>query len=385
MSAKAFLLVFGIVSAACAHGPAIIAAGAPEAVAGPSDAKATEPAAGFWSDTIRPLEKLGKGWNRIPGRFGTGCAHDSAFSFKVHPGLTEKVAIILNGGGACWRAQDCDPKNHPTYTMIADSANDISARTGLFDVNNEKNPIRDYTIVFVPYCTGDLHLGSRQSEYEWHSPKNGDRNFLVRHGGAANIEAVLDWVFVNVRNPRTVFVAGMSTGAVASPVIAEKVARHYPRARVVQLGDGAGGYRSVGVAENMWRWGATEYLQRDPGFRSLDSAQFTFEQLYVTASHVAPRVHFAQVNSADDATQINTSVPADAKTSPAKRLSENLSLIRDDVPWFRTFTSPGRAQTILKSSSMYTLTVDGVKFVDWLTELLDGDDVADVGGRLVGR
>ena len=52
-----------------------------------------------WYDTIRPLATLGKGWNRIPGRFGTGCAHDSTFAFKVRPGLPDKLLIFLNGWG----------------------------------------------------------------------------------------------------------------------------------------------------------------------------------------------------------------------------------------------------------------------------------------------
>ena len=332
-----------------------------------------------WYDTIRPLTTLGKGWSRIRGRSGTGCAHDSAFAFKVRPGLPDKVLIFLNGGGACWRALECDPRGKPTYTMTIDSANDVSARTGIFDFGNEKNPVRDYTMVYVPYCTGDVHLGTRQTGYE-----SGTHSFAVRHGGAANTEAVLDWVYRNVRNPATVFVAGASAGAIVTPVVAEKVARHYPRARVVQLGDGAGGYHADSVPGVLAGWGATDYLREDDAYRSVDSAEFNFERLYLAAGRTAPRVHFAQVNSANDATQVYFLGLLGVKAAALPRLlALDLAELREGLPWFHSYTMPGKVHTILRSNAMYTAKVDNVFFHDWLKALVDDDAVDDVGETLL--
>jgi hypothetical protein len=324
---------------------------------------------------------LSRGWNRIPGREGTGCAHDSTFAFKVRPGLPDKVMIFLNGGGACWRAAECDPKAKPTYTMTADSANDASVRQGIFDVANEANPVRDFTMVYVPYCTGDVHLGTRTVDYE-----KGQKDFEVRHQGAVNLEAVLDWVYSNVRSPSVVFVAGASAGAVASPVVAAKVARRYSRARVVQLGDGAGGYRTPAVPGLLAGWGATDYLQRDPAYRSLDSADFTFERIYLAASRSAPRVHFAQYNTVEDATQLYfLSLLGVKNPSLSKSLAADLTQISNGTGWFRSYTAPGKTHTILRSNAMYTTKVDGVLFNDWLTQLVEGESVEDVGESLVGQ
>jgi len=376
LSARVMILA-SLALAGCATRSAVMQAGDSTSRAMPT--AAPKPPRTAWYDTIRPLSTLGKGWNRIPGRFGTGCAHDSTFAFKVRPGLPDKVLIFLNGGGACWRAQDCDPRGKPTYTMTIDSANDVSARTGIFDVANEKNPVREYTMVFVPYCTGDVHLGTRETEYV-----NGKRTFSVRHGGAANLEAVLDWVYTNVRNPGTVFVAGSSAGAVPSPVVAEKVARHYPRARIVQLGDGAGGYHADSVPSVLAGWGVTDYLREDPAFRSVDSAEFTFERLYLAAARTAPRVHFAQVNAANDATQLFFLGLLGLKAAPLpKLLATDLAELRDGVPWFRSYTLPGKVHTILRSNAMYTAKVDNVLFRDWLQALADDDTVEDVGESLL--
>jgi len=111
-----------------------------------------------------------------------------------------------------------------------DRANDVSNRAGILDYTNEKNPVRDWTMVFVNYCTGDAHLGSNEVEYIQLGAKSGDKTFSMRHGGAANLEAVLDWVYVNLKRPSNIFVAGVDAGALASPVVAARMARHYPRA-----------------------------------------------------------------------------------------------------------------------------------------------------------
>ena len=368
-------LLFAI-SAACGSRQGVMTT-TPAAVSttvAPSERRAAEPA-GFWSDTIRPFDKLSRGWNRIPGRFGTGCAHDSAYAFKVRPGLPDKVLIYLNGSGACWRAQECDPKGKPTYTMTAEAESDVSARIGMFDYTNEKNPVRDYTMIFVPYCTGDMLLGTREADYE----AKGGGTFSVRHGGAANLEAVLDWVYVNLKAPRTVFVAGTDAGAVASPVVAEKVARHYPRARVVQLGEAAGALRSPQAPALFSAWGASEYLAKDPGFRDLDSADFGFERLYIASGRAASRVKFAQYNSADDAAQVAFLGLLGVKATAIPRLlALNLEQIRDAMPSFRSYTAPGRGHGILRTNAMYTTKVEGVAFIDWLSALVDGNAVSDV-------
>ncbi len=222
----------------------------------------------------------------------------------MRPGLTDKVLIFLNGGGMCWRSATRDAKKGALVLTADDPANDVSVREGILDYANEKNPVRDWTMVFVPYCTGDAQLGTSEVEYIQPGQKSDGKTFKFRHGGAANIEAVMDWVYVNLKRPSTVLVAGSDAGAIASPVIAARMARHYPRARIVQLGDGAGAYRSDSIPGMMAIWGATDYLQHDPSFRSLDSSSATFQQLYLMAARSPSRIHFAQVNYVDDPVQV---------------------------------------------------------------------------------
>ncbi len=335
---------------------------------------------------MRALSRLDRGWNRIEGREGTGCAQDSTFAFRVRPGLTDRVFLFLNGGGMCWRGQDCDPASRPTYTTNADSANDASPRVGLFDVTRDDNPVREYTMIFVSACTGDAHLGARTVEYEVPNPRAPDspRAFFVRHEGAANTESVLAWLFTNVQTPRVVFVAGSGTGAVASAVVAAKIAYRYPRARVVQLGDGAGAYASPEVPQALAHWGATDNLARDVAYRSLDSADFTFTRLYRASMRSAPRVRFAQLNTVADPAQATVLTQLGVRNVPvARALAIQLDSIREGAGWFRTYTAPGRAGALLRSNALYATTVGGVALKDWMSALIEGEPVENVGSSLL--
>ncbi|MEP6619644.1 MAG: pectin acetylesterase-family hydrolase [bacterium] len=357
---------------------------APGAVPAAAPAAATKPTT--TPDTLTPFSRLSKGWNRIEGGEGTGCAHDSSYVFRVRPGAPEKVLIYLNGGGACWRGIDCDARGRPTTTMSADFGNDASLRLGIFDVSNPLNPVRGYSMMFVSYCTGDVHLGSRTVDYDVHSVKGVTRRFAVQHVGSANTRVVLKWLYANFRAPRVVVVAGTDAGAIASPVVAAQIARHYPRTRVVQLGEGAGGYRAPVVPALFASWGAAEYLRHDDAFRSLDSINFTFTRLYTEAARVAPRVRYAQFNMVGDETQLAFMSQLGVKTSSmSKSLSLDYAEIRQSGAWFRSYTAPGKTHGILRSASLYTTTVDGAPFRTWLSGLIDGDEVQNVGERLVKR
>ena len=96
------------------------------------------------------------GWERVEGGAGTTCALGSPFYFWVHRGSSERLAFYLRGGGACWNGANCDPADRPTYVS---AIHDQEAPTrGLMDLDNPGNPLRGFTVVHVPYCTGDVHL-----------------------------------------------------------------------------------------------------------------------------------------------------------------------------------------------------------------------------------
>jgi hypothetical protein len=78
---------------------------------------------------------------------------------------------------------------------------------GILDASRADNPFADYTFVFVPYCTGDFHLGDAATES---SPE-----LTVRHNGWVNGTAALTYVAEHFAAAAEVVVVGESAGLTA--------------------------------------------------------------------------------------------------------------------------------------------------------------------------
>jgi hypothetical protein len=84
--------------------------------------------------------------------------------------------VFFNGGGSCWNDNTCGKPllegDQATFSgKGAEEASGVykaellpgdgpAKMTGLLDRNNPKNPVHDWSMVFVPYCKGDVHSGS---------------------------------------------------------------------------------------------------------------------------------------------------------------------------------------------------------------------------------
>ena len=109
-------------------------------------------------------------WETIYPGGETSCANGEDYRFSVRRASADKAMIYFNGGGACWNGHMCDPANSSSDMnkgMIyrtqptAEYGNHPGVHDGAFALDNEENPFKDWTQVFVTYCTGDVHLGER--------------------------------------------------------------------------------------------------------------------------------------------------------------------------------------------------------------------------------
>jgi hypothetical protein len=272
---------------------------------------------------------------------------------------------------------------HPVFNPFVEVA-DASHNTGIFDLTRADNPLRDATMVDLPYCTGDVHLGNRDVTYTVADDSGGSREVRIHHGGSTNVRAGLEWAVRNVPRPQVVVVVGFSAGAIASPYYAGQLAARYPKARVVQLGDSGGGYRAAAIPGILDTWGATDRLREESGYRDLDPATTTFEDLYTHAARATPRVHFGQVNSAEDATQLQFLSLVGVQGVPLPvLLRRNLDEVRSEVSGLRTFTVPGETHVLLGRPEFYTLRVEGTLLRDWVAGYIEGRPVKDVGEDLL--
>jgi len=237
-------------------------------------------------------------WRAVAPGGRTRCAFDTPFEFWVRAGDAARVFIYLQGGGACWSLDSCAPGKDIAFDSAIDSSDYRQRRDGIFDRNDPTNPFRDHTAIFVPYCTGDLHLGTRTMRY---GAVQGDsaHGVTVHHDGFHNVTAVLDYLTTERAVPRLVTIVGASAGGVASPIVAAEVARRLPRTEVRQIADGAGAFRVPRLRALLAQW-AVDSLLASLGSPLADSGDLVVG-MYRTAALRQPRVRFSQVGTTSDA------------------------------------------------------------------------------------
>src|SRR5690606_21182260 len=94
------------------------------------------------------------------------CGDGSPVGVLLNPWeASTRVLLYLEGGGACWDRFTCDQgiaafvRTGIPEAALADFI-DGRGQQGIFDRDDEANPFRDFSFVYVPYGTGDVHGGS---------------------------------------------------------------------------------------------------------------------------------------------------------------------------------------------------------------------------------
>ena len=315
-------------------------------------------------------------WRAIVPGGETVCSNGGEYRFFVREGNPDKLLVHFQGGGGCWRRSNCDLQKQPTYDPAVDGRDHPGERSGIFDLGNEDNPVSDFTMVFVTYCTADVHLGDRKTTY---SGVEGDAPLSIQHRGAVNGRAALSWTFDHVEAPRLIVVTGSSAGAIGAPFHAGLLADHYRESRIVVVADGAGGYRTHAVPGMLANWGAIEVARQRRQYRNVDAETMDFETYIEIEGRSRPDMTFAQYNTSADHAQIMFLGLIGAGDTPLiDLLDANHAEIRNAVPGFRSYLEESRTHTILSRPEFYSSEVNGVKFVEWFRRLVEGEAVKDV-------
>lgn len=88
----------------------------------------------------------------------------SGVGVRAVPGST-KLLFLMQGGGACLDPGSCE--TNPSKFDETDFNNLFAfiGNAGVFDQSRTNNPFADWNIVFIPYCTGDVHSGSNPNGF----------------------------------------------------------------------------------------------------------------------------------------------------------------------------------------------------------------------------
>ncbi len=308
----------------------------------------------------------------------TACADGSEFKYFTRKANFNKLLVYFTGGGACWTGKQCATETDPTPYAYNLANNDPRNKKGIFNLSHPDNPFNDYTMVYVPTCTGDVVMGDSVATYRYQTEDGPEKGVTVHHKGYPNGRSALKWAYDNVPNPKTVVVSGSSAGGLATPFYANIVANHYPKARVVGIGDAAGAYRKSAIEQaDLTSWNMEEAYNNHGAFRNLNAQNIGIEKLYMSAaSQQLTNLELYQVDQAYDKSQHYFLALAGTEEPEVSALIQNN---RDDIrksdPEFRSFTLGGREHTVLDRSLFYYYRSDGMLFRDWVNDIEAGMSV----------
>ena len=321
---------------------------------------------------IRPARASVPVWTFVQPGGKTKCAHGDRFGFWARLASLQRLVVFFEGGGGCWSYSTCAPGS-TWYDPDVTDADDPRRYAGILALEDERNPFRSWSMVFVPSCGGDVYIGSSDHVY-----RDGGRRLLIHHRGWDNARAALAWAFRHVPAPQRVLVTGSSAGSVGSAFHASAVIDRYRAADVAQLGDSLALLNSTPLRLTQWGW-----LQHLPAWMhaapELQPGRFTMAAFLLRLTAHYPGVRFARFNFDRDVVQERyfADDPRTRARFPALlRLAE--AQLRARAPNYRSFLACGSGHTILGWWSYFSFRQAGWSLADWITRFVGGTPVPSV-------
>lgn len=343
--------------------------------------QAPEPEPSLEVSTLAPRQ-----WTWIPVR-GTQCRDGSSTGMAVStsPGST-KLLIFLEGGGACFNPETCalPPRQFGAAEFALLSA--VGGTSGgILSRELASNPARDWNMVFIPYCTGDVHAGAQ--------PNGVVPGVLAPQAFVGHTNVTLDLRRIAPAFPGTteIVLTGISAGGFGAAANYEQVAGAF-RGVPVTLLDDAGPYMAnpylATCLQQQWKslWNV------DAGALSTCGADCTsadwLADFWQHLARVYPSRVRALISADNDSTISRFFGFGEANcTSYAQLDAATFRAGLDDVRArqsadanFASFYFPGTQHTTLASDTLFETvsTTSGARLSDWVNAVFAGQ-VSNVG------
>lgn len=316
-------------------------------------------------------------WIDVPG---ATCMNDTAtgLGINLNPG-SNKLMIYLEGGGACFNAFTCSGVAHQdgfNANHLAQFASDYGDN-GVFNREDGDNPFKDWNMVFIPYCTGDIFAGSNPDGF-------GGRNQV----GFDNMGAYLDLLVPAFADADHVVLTGSSAGGFGAMYNFPRAQEAFGDTPVTLLNDSgppmSDDYMTPCLQQqvrDLWNLDAT--LPQDCADCFNDDGGGLINAVRYAADKYPDR-RFGLISSTTDGVIrlfygwgypncSNPQVPM-----PADVFRAGLAQLRDEVlapyPNFRVYTIESGLHVWLLENPLGTTNVTGVSLTDWIREMIDGNE-----------
>lgn len=160
---------------------------------------------------------------------GTKCGNGSQYKFWIHRTSSPNLLILFEGGGACWDYDTCsgragmlgaaNPNGLPDDYITQFTAKYVSpivngADPGLPMRSRIDLVTRGWNVAYMPYCTGDVHVGNNVATYA--DPTGANPPLTWHHNGYGNTVAAANYLKGQFPSVQKLLVTGYSAGGAAT-------------------------------------------------------------------------------------------------------------------------------------------------------------------------
>lgn len=331
-----------------------------------------------------------------------GCVDGDPYMFFAKRGTSNNVVMYYQGGGACWSANSCFgiPGGGSICSRTADASdNPALTTTGFANYDDPANPFHDWSVVFVTYCTCDVHWGDSVTAY-------GGPGHTANHVGRENAAIAEKFAREHFMDPDRVFVTGSSAGSYGALFNSYFLMKNvWPNADFAVLGDaGVGVITQQFLDDYIDNWGLAKNFPKDLKGVTLPVQNLSLAELIDGLAQKFPKARFANYDSSYDGgggSQSNFFQVMRHPTPTGSIISDWGNFWESTCDWnacmkefkaanssqaalparsshnYHYFTGAGSRHTIFGSDKIYTETKSttaggvGVRFVDWVQAMVD--------------
>ena len=316
------------------------------------------------------LNELNWEWIEIDG---SRCRDGSpAGYFRVMNPQSQKLMIFLEGGGACFNGLTCglnpasaDPGKAPP-------------NQGILALDDERNPVKGWNAVYVPYCTGDVMAGD--NAFGRVSSRYPDEKFL----GFSNISLFLEYWQKEFLDLDQVVLTGESAGGFGALYNFDQTQEAFGDTPVILLDDSGILFSDSYLApclQNKWRdlWRLNQTLPADCDVCQGQSNGGGLVNYLTYLLQKYPQKQFGVVSSLEDSTirtffgfgsnNCNVLFPS----MSGRLFTEGLQDLRQNFfnGQVSAYYIGGSTHTYVGSSRFYSQSVNGVRLFERVSDLID--------------
>lgn len=314
---------------------------------------------------------------------GMMCRDGSNTGIGFRVGSKKKLAIYINGGGACFNDATCasNPKSFSEEEW--NYLQEEYKNRGIFDASNPKNPIKDFSTVFIPYCTGDVHSGTKTVGFAL------DVVDTQRYVGALNFKKVMDFIepYYQYNEVEEILLFGMSAGGYGVYVNFLEVVNRFPNAKITVINDSGPLFSDADAFPICLQIGFLYIFGLpvpDDLYDCCGKPAQMLANVYPYSSKKYPNANFGFISSLEDEVSrfflsfgYNNCSGAPGNQLPADLFRSSLITLRDDVlkpkSTWSTYYIDDNTHTMLGNNElMYNRNKSGMYLYEWIDKVMNG-------------